>query len=125
MNKLFHAAVTALLLTGGPVLAECEGGREPFPIVPTMLATNGHPFVSDGGTAAYPALTGQVIQSSTFAALEPSYGTEEMVQTATSLPTGFDQGSIALAQARNQTRSWAAQGRQGRVMEAGRALPRG
>lgn len=104
LKATFTAAVAVLTLFAGPVLAESEGNGDPFPFQAGVQATAGSPFVAETGSAGYPRTTGNTTQPSTLTKLEPASGSEAVVQTAGSLPRGFDNGSVASQQARSVNR---------------------
>ena len=91
-------------LFAGPVLAESEGNGDPFPFQAGVQATAGSPFVTETGSTAYQRTTGNTVQPSALARLEPASGSEAVLQTAGSLPRGFDNGSVASTQARSVNR---------------------
>ena len=100
LKAAFTTAVAVLGLFAGPVLAESEGNGDPFPFQAGVQATAGSPFATETGSTAYPQATGNTTQPSALARLEPASGSEAIVQTAGSLPRGFDNGSVASTQAR-------------------------
>ena len=84
-------AMTALAL---PAFAG-EGNGEPFPnysVIPTTTAVLSQP--ADVGSNAYPDVTGRPGASISVASIGivPDTGSEQPVQTANSLPRGFEQG---------------------------------
>ncbi len=104
LKATFTAAVAVLSLLAGPVLAESEGNGDPFPFQAGLQATAGSPFATETGSTAYPRTTGNTTQPSALARLEPASGSEAGVQTANSLPRGFDNGSVASTQASSVNR---------------------
>lgn len=124
-NVVFAVAALAFGLSLGEARAESNGNGAPFVFQAEPQITNGLPFVSDTGTEAYPTMTGNTAQPSSFAQLEPTAGSEGPVQVANSLPAGFGHGTVAYAQAQSVSRYHATRARTGRVIEAGQLLPRG
>lgn len=111
-------AVAVLSLLAGPVLAESEGNGDPFPFQAGVQATAGRPFATETGSAAYPRITGHSTQPSALARLEPASGNEAILQTASSLPRGFDNGSVASTQARSVNRYLAGHSERARRLDA-------
>lgn len=100
MNTFTRFAVAAVLaLAASPALAESEGAGNPFPYAAAARQAMGNPFVSDTWSAAYPLSTESTAEASSLAALEPSFGSEAMLQTASSLPYRAPQGAQATLQA--------------------------
>ncbi len=98
MKTLLLAAValTALAL---PAFA-AEGNGEPFPNYVTIQTTV--PALqqrADVGSAAYPSIAGRPGSDLNVAAgdVVPDTGSEQPIQTANSLPRGFEQGMLAYA----------------------------
>ena len=121
MSLKFALAAVVLSLSAGQAFAETEGNYEPFPFRAGDLLTAGRPFVADTGSAAYPQPTGNTTQPSYLAQLEPMAGSEAIVQTANSLPRGFEDGSVAYAQAKSLNRYLAGRLSRARHLEAGAA----
>lgn len=96
--KTILLALAALTLAA-PSFAQ-EGNGEPFPYrTPGTTAYVGQQ-VADVGSAAYPDVTGRPGTQLTVASadLAPQTGSEAVVQTASSLPVGAEQGAVAYAQ---------------------------
>ena len=117
------AAAVSLALSSGLARAG-EGNGDPFPFQAASWVTSGPAFMSDTGTQGYPQLTGRAVQPSSLAMLEPMAGTEAPVQTAQSLPRGFEEGSVAYAQAQSVNR-YLARISSVRFRTAGVSQPRG
>ena len=109
-TMILAAAILSLgAATFAPAYAEGEGNGEPFP-VSIALGQNapstytygyGH---RDVGSAQYPDVTGN--PGSNLSALAnndvlPAQSNEAIVQTANSLPRGFEDGTVAYAQAKS------------------------
>lgn len=109
-KSVFAVSVLAVVLSAGQVLAESEGNGDPFPVRGTAQLANGSPFVTETWTEAHPQATGNAVQASSLAALEPAAGTEAPVHTAQSLPSGFGRGTVAYAQAASLSRFLASRG---------------
>ena len=95
-------AATALAL---PALAG-EGRGEPFPLYDTGTTTAARSLHTDAGSNAYPSVVGRPGSGLNLyaAGVVPSTGSEQPVQTANSLPRGFERGLPVYAQ-RLPTRS--------------------
>jgi len=121
---MFAVAVAVLGLSAGRAFAESEGGADPFPFRTGLQVVVGQPFAADTGSGAYPQVIGHTTPQSSLARLEPTVGTEALVQTASSLPRGFGNGSVASSQAQSLDRYLA--GRQERAfrLEAGAKQPK-
>jgi len=109
MKHLILAAIVASSLGLAPAMA-AEGGREPFPnnagsVTGRMALVT--PQVADTGSAAYPNVVGRPGSDLPQLAgdILPTNGSEGAVQTANSLPAGFEEGTVAYAQA-NSVRNW-------------------
>jgi len=122
-KTMFAAAGFALSLPAGWALAG-EGNGDPFPFRANAHVVSGPAFVADAGSEAYPQPTGNRVQPSSLAQLEPAPGSEAPVQTAHSLPRGAGQGTVADAQMQSLHRYWAARSASGRYLEVGSARPR-
>ncbi len=103
----FAAAGFALSLSAGWAFAG-EGNGDPFPFRANPHVATGPAFVADTGSSAYPQPTGNRVQLSSLAQLEPAPGSEAPIQTAHSLPRGAGQGTVAYAQMQSLHRYWAA-----------------
>ena len=95
-------AATALAL---PALAG-EGNGEPFPLYDHGTTTAARSMHTDTGSNAYPGVAGRPGSGLNLyaAGIVPSTGSEQPVQTANSLPRGFERGMPAYAR-RLPTRS--------------------
>lgn len=115
MKLKITTAVALLGLSLTPVFAG-EGNGEPFRnnagtlgtrtvLAGPVLADTG--FLADTGSAAYPSFAGRSGSDLTRLAgdILPVNGSEGAIQTASSLPVGAEQGTVAYAQA-NQVRGW-------------------
>ncbi len=109
-KSVFAVSVLVAVLSSGQVLAESEGNGDPFPFHAAAQATSGSPFVSETWTDSHPRATGNTVQASSLAALEPAAGSEAPVHTAQSLPSGFGRGTVAYAQAASLSRFLARSG---------------
>ena len=107
---LATAAVLAFGVASlAPAYAEGEGNGEPFPGPSVQLTTRPTTFQNqyaarDVGAAQYPNVTGRpgtdlpgLAQNEVL----PAQGNETIVQTANSLPRGFEDGTVAYAQAQS------------------------
>ena len=113
MRKMILAAVAAFSLgaaTMAPAFAEGEGNGDPFPganVGVTNLAgpTYGNRYGQrDVGSKQYPSTVGRPgTDLSGLANNEvlPAQSNEAPVQTANSLPRGFEDGTVAYAQAQS------------------------
>ena len=123
MRIVLAAAAVAVSLSAGQAFAEGEGGRDPFLFQAAPQIVAGRAFVTDAGTEAYPRLTGSATQPSSLAQLEPAAGSEAPIQTANSLPRGFEEGTVAYAQAQSLNR-YMASVQNARYRTAGAVRPR-
>ena len=112
-TTLLAAAVLSLGLASlAPAYAEGEGNGEPFASPNVTLAQNAGPAYTDGysyghrdvGSARYPDVAGN--PGTTLTALGndqmlPAQSNEASIQTANSLPGGFEDGTVAYAQAQS------------------------
>lgn len=127
-KAVFAISVLAVVLSAGQVFAESEGNGDPYPFRTAAQATGGRPFASETWTDAHPQATGNTVQVSSLAALEPAAGSEAPVHTAQSLPIGFGRGTVAYAQAASLSRFLASRGgggQGGRYLAVGAARPGG
>lgn len=109
MKTVLMTALAVLSLGLAPAFG-AEGNGEPFPYSAPTSATRSTvmaPQFADVGSAAYPNVTG--LPGTDLPRLAgdvlPTNGSESEVQTANSLPRGFEEGTVAYAQA-NQIRTW-------------------
>ncbi len=112
MKTTLLAAAALSLITATTARAG-EGNGEPFPFHAPGVTTY-VPFATyaaDTGSAAYPDLAGRSSQVVTAgnSDLLPTVGSEGAVQTANSLPHGFEDGTVALGQAQSVQRYLAQQ----------------
>ncbi len=112
-KSVFAVSVLAVIVSAGQVFAESEGNGDPFPVRAVAQVTGGNPFVSETWTEAHPRATGNTVQASSLAVLEPATGSEAPVHTAQSLPSGFGRGTVAYAQAASLSRFLASRGGSG------------
>ena len=122
-KMIIAAAGLVLSLSVGRAFAG-EGNGDPFPYQANAYVTTGPALMADTGSAAYPQPTGNRVQPSSLAQLEPAPGSEAPIQTALSLPRGAGMGTTAYAQPRSVPRNLAARSERGRFMEVGRSQPR-
>ena len=106
--KTIIAAVAVLGLSFAPAFA-AEGNSEPFANNTTTAGTRiiRQPQALDTGSAQYPNVVGRPGSNLPLLAgnVLPSNGSEGAVQTANSLPRGFEQGTVVYAQAQS-INSW-------------------
>ena len=117
-SKFVLATALVLSLVSGQAFAEGEGNGDPFFFHANGQVTDGRAVVADTGQARYPDLTGNSAQPSSLAQLEPAFGNEAPIQTASSLPSGSGDGTVAYAQAQGVKRHLAARPTPARVVEA-------
>lgn len=123
MNTNLAIAVLAIVLGSTTMSRAGEANGEPFPYAADPQLTSGYPFVSDNGQTHHPIPTGNTVQPSTLALLEPAFGAEQVIHTANSLPARATAGTVAYTQA--QFLKQAADRAIGRVREAGPPRPLG
>lgn len=104
--KTTFIAAALLALTMGMAHAESEGNGEPFPNHASTGNVVANQVLSDTGSEAAPRF-GRGVTLLTQGDVLPTDGTESAVQTANSLPRGFEAGTVAYAQAESVQR-WAA-----------------
>jgi hypothetical protein len=121
---MFAVVVAALGLSAGQAFAESEGSGDPFPFRVVQQVAVGRSFVADTGSAAYPQSTVNASQPSSLARLEPVAGSEALVQTASSLPRDFENGSLADVQAQSLDRYLARRSDRKNHLEAGVLPPK-
>ncbi len=103
MKTTLLAAAALFGLALAPAMAG-EGQGNPFPgNFGTLTVTRSLPQVADTGSQAYPDFTGRPGSDlpSLMAEVLPTNGSEGAVQTANSLPSGAEDGTVAYAQARS------------------------
>ncbi len=118
-------AAIAFSLVAGRAFAEGEGNGEPFALNADAATSTGRAFVAETGSGAYPDLTGNRVRPSSLGLLEPASGSEAPVQTANSMPRGFENGTVAAAQASRMNRRFASKSKAPAFLEVGTAWPRG
>ena len=123
-KHLVFVAALASSLIAGHAFAESEGNGEPFAFHADAWPSAGRAFVSETGSAAYPAPTGNRSQPSSLALLEPGLGSEAPVQTANSVPPGSG-STVASAQGPRPGRRFAGKRAGAPFLETGTAWPRG
>lgn len=121
---MFAVAVAALGLSAGQAFAESEGSGDPFQFRVVQQVVVGRSFVADTGSAAYAQPTVNANQPSSLARLEPVAASEALVQTASSLPRNFENGSLADVQAQSLDHYLARRSGRTRHLEAGVLPPK-
>ena len=101
MNKIIAASVFSLMMG---VAQAGEGNGDPFPNT-TTHGVVANQVLSDTGSESTPAF-GPGVTVLTQGDVLPANGSEGVVQTANSLPRGFEEGTVAYAQAQSMQR-WA------------------
>lgn len=106
MNIRILAATAALALSITPAFAG-EGTGEPFRNNATVFTSPAQARVADTGASAYPNVAGRPGANLPLLANDtlPENGSESPIQTANSLPTNFEAGTVAYAQA-NSIHRW-------------------
>lgn len=102
MKTILLAAAAALSLAAATAAHAQEGAGDPFAFrAPGLTAVTPSTYAADTRSAAYPASTGRPSQvvAAGGADLAPATGSEGVVQTANSLPRGFEAGTVTYAQA--------------------------
>ena len=122
-KMLLAAAGLVLSVSAGGAFAG-EGNGDPFPFGGNAYVITRPAFVADTGSNAYPQQTGNWVQPSSLAQLEPAPGSEAPIQTALSLPRGAGAGTAVYAQTRSARRHAATRSELGRYTEVGEARPR-
>ncbi len=123
------AAATAQAASGG---AAGVGNGNPFPFHAAGITVVNPQTYADTGSQAYPNLAGRASEVVTAGGSDtvPMTGSQGGVETANSLPRGFEQGTVAYAQQQSVQRYFAAQAaaRSSRVVQTAQApdgKPRG
>ena len=110
MRTILLTAVAALALVAASAQAS-PGDSDPFPFrAPSVTVQSPQPY-ADTGSHAYPDLAGrpsQVVTAGGFGVV-PITGSQAGVNTANSLPRGFQDGTVAYAQQQSVLRYLAAQ----------------
>ena len=112
MRNTLFAAVAALALGAAslvPAYAEGEGNGNPFPGPSVALSAQHQAFHGqyasrDVGSAQYPNVTGRPgtnLRGLAEDELLPEQGQNRIVQTANSLPRGFEDGTVEFTQAQS------------------------
>ena len=100
MKTALLAAVAALSLATATAHA-ARGDSDPFPFrAPGITMVSPPAYAADTGSQAYPDLTGrpsQVVTAGEFDGM-PMTGSQAGIETANSLPRGFQDGTVAYAQ---------------------------
>jgi hypothetical protein len=108
MNTKIIIAATVAALSLATTAFAGEGGR-PEPFTGTLGQANSSSFVADTGSQQYPtpnpAFSFQPLGEPTL----PENGQNGPVQTADSLPRGFENGTVAFTQAQSVERWYAQQ----------------
>ena len=134
MKTTLFAAAAALSLVAATAVHAASGGAgngDPFPFRAPGTTVVNPPSYADTGSIAYPALSGRPSQVVTVGGpgAVPMTGSQAGVETANSLPRGFQEGTIAYAQEQSVQRYFAAQAaaRSSRVVQTAQApsKPRG
>ena len=125
-TKLIIIATVAVLSLSTTAFAEGEGNGDPFPFraQPQTAYVTGSVATADVGSQQYPAANPALSFASNGAPILPENGSNGPVQTANSLPLGFEQGTVAYMQAESINR-WYAQQADHRFATASRSAPRG
>lgn len=103
MKTTILTAIAILGLAAAPAFAG-EGNGDPFPnrqVATTRILRPA--FSADVGSNQFPSIAGRPGSNLPLlaGAVLPSEGSEAPVQTANSLPRGFEEGTVAYAQARS------------------------
>jgi hypothetical protein len=125
MKTTLFAAVTALGLAASAVAYAGEGNGNTFGYTNTAPLVASAPR-TDVGSNAYPDFSGRVGSIVTAVGALPTNGSEGIVQTANSLPRGFEEGTEAYMTAQSVNRYFAEQAAQARTLAQSRGTqPRG
>lgn len=100
--KIILVAASVLALMAGAVQAG-EGNSEPFPNYASTGQAYANQVLRDSGSEATPTY-GPGVTALTQGDVLPGNGSNSIVQTANSLPQGFEDGTVAYAQARSVQR---------------------
>lgn len=103
-----------------------EGNGNPFPFQGTAQVV-ANSVANDAGSQGYPSYSGSPVIVTAGGTL-PTNGSQGAVQTANSLPRGFENGTVAYAQAQSVNRylvAQAAHAQTGRVAQVQGGQPRG
>ena len=110
MKTAFLAAAAVALSFGAAPAFAGEGNGNPFPFNAESQAASAYaaqPQFADTGSNAYPSTAGRpgADLPSLAGAVLPTNGSQGIVQTANSLPSRFEDGTVAYAQA-TRVRNW-------------------
>ncbi len=106
MKITILAVAGALSLIAGTAFAG-EGNGNPFPFQGTAQIV-GNSVANDTGSQGTPSFSGPSVVVTAGGTL-PTNGSQSVVQTANSLPRGFENGTVAYAQAESVSRYLVAQ----------------
>ena len=123
MKITIMTALAAATFALAPLAHASEGNGDPFPFAAPGTMTTAQAQVADTGSEAFPNVAGRPGSALAVVAdgLLPGVGSEAPVQTAGSLPTGFEVGTPSHAYAQSVNRHFAAQAERTRVTYAARA----
>ena len=122
-TKLIIATVAALSLATTAFAA--EGNGDPFPFrAPTVTSPATQYVARDTGSQQYPTPNPAFSSSFNGAPILPVNGSNGPVQTANSLPRGFENGTVAFVQAQSIDR-WYAQQAEHRFAQSAQRRPNG
>ena len=121
ITKMILAATALVVsISAGGAFAG-EGNGDPFPFQTKAYVTARPAFMADTGSATYPQQTGNSVQPSSLAQIEPAPGSEALIQTALSLPRGAGTGTVAYAHTQSAYPRAATRSERKRHMEVGEA----
>ena len=123
-TKLIIAATVAALSLATTAFAEGEGNGDPFPVHTAAIASGPVAFARDTGSQQYPAYNPALSWSEASQVTLPPNGSQGPVQTANSLPSGFENGTVAYTEAQSVNR-WFAQQADHRFAMLGQRRPHG
>ena len=103
-HLVLAVAVLSLGLTTVQAYAEGEGNGDPFPFQAPTQPYSVAAFAADTASNPYPDLSGRPTQQPSETRMLAAGGSEAPVQSASSLPRGFDEGTVAYVQARSLER---------------------
>ena len=116
------AALTLAVAGAGPAFAG-EGNYDPFPPATNGTRVMSSPALADTGSESTPTFNGPSVRITTAGTL-PTNGSEGVVQSANSLPTGFENGTAAYEYAQSVNRYFAAKAAHGAPRVAQNAASR-
>ncbi len=117
--KLMIAAVSLVLSVSADRAFAGEGNGDPFPYQADAYVTARPALMADTGSGAYPQPTGNRVQPSSLAQLEPAAGSEGLIQSTLSLPRGAGAPTAAYAQTESAHPHVTARSERRRTMEVG------